>query len=477
MKDIEFTYRKMISFLGYAFTMILVFSCERELSDEAVFATFPTTAEVFTDNPVGLGTDFYFPYLGSKATAWSVDNEVSYEGSASMRFDVPNANDPEGNYAGAIFRIDGEESGRDLSGFDALTFWAKASQAVTIGEIGFGEDFGENKYVTTRNNIDLTTNWVKYIVPIPDASKLIRERGLLRYSAGGIGEVGSEVGYTFWIDEVKFETLGTIAQSQPAILNGEDVEQQSFNGSVIDLTASGLTQTLNVSGTNITVNTTPAFFLFSSSEPSIAMVDENGLVTVLNDGEANITAQLAGVLANGSLNLTSSGDLSAPPVPTQPAANVRSIYSDTYTAVTTSNFNPGFGGSTTQTSEADLNGNKVQIYSDNNFTGIIFETSLDASALSHLHMDIYTQESSTSLEVQIRDVGANGEIETNIFTGFPDGDDKDFRYTASGLTPGIWTSIEIPLDGDLVTQKNNLGALILAGGPDFILDNIYFYSE
>ncbi len=475
MKNITFTYRKMIFLLGCVFTLIV--SCERELSDEAVFATFPTTAEVFIDAPVGLGTNFYFPYNGSKATAWTVDNEVSYQGNASMRFDVPNANDPDGNYAGAIFRIDGDGSGRDLSGFDALTFWAKATQAVTIGEIGFGEDFGENKYVTTRTNIDLTTNWVKYVVPIPDPSKLIQERGLLRYSAGGIGPVGNEVGYTFWLDEVKFEKLGTVAQPQPVILNGQDVIQQTFNGSIINLAASGLTQTFNVSGSNVTVNTTPAYFLFASSEPSIAAVDENGLVTILKKGTANVTAELAGVLAEGSLEVTSSGNLPAPPVPTQPAANVKSIYSDAYTAVTGSNFNPGFGGSTTQISEADLNGNKVQIYSNNNFTGIIFDSTVDASALSHLHIDIYTQQSSTSVEVQIRDVGGNGEIETNVFTGFPDGDDKDFRFTISGLTPGTWTSVEIPLDGDLAAQKNNLGALILAGGPDFILDNIYFYSE
>ena len=37
-----------------------------------------------------------------------------------MRIDVPNANDPEGNYAGAIFRVEGQ--GRDLSGYNALTF-------------------------------------------------------------------------------------------------------------------------------------------------------------------------------------------------------------------------------------------------------------------------------------------------------------------------------------------------------------------
>jgi hypothetical protein len=108
--------RKII-YLKNTFFLVLILltnvNCERDLSEDANLSTFSKTGEIFTDSPVGLGSNFYFPYEGSKATAWSVDNEVSYKGTASMRFDVPNANDPEGNYAGAIFRIDG--AGRDLT--------------------------------------------------------------------------------------------------------------------------------------------------------------------------------------------------------------------------------------------------------------------------------------------------------------------------------------------------------------------------
>ena len=93
-----------------------------------------------------------------------------------------------------------------------------------------------------------------------------------------------------------------------------------------------------------------------------------------------------------------------------------------------------------------------------------------------MHVDIYVKDAGTSVGIQIRDIGANQEIETDVNTGNPIADDKDFRFNASGLTVGEWTSFEIPLGGDLETQKNNLGALILVGGPNFILDNIYFYT-
>ena len=123
--------------------LVVMSGCEREISEDAVLATFSTTGDIFTDNFVGMGSDFYLPFAGSKLDAFSVDNEEGFESRASYRVDVPNASDPTGNYAGAILRIDG--AGRNLSGYDALTFYARASQGVVLNEAGFGQDFFENK--------------------------------------------------------------------------------------------------------------------------------------------------------------------------------------------------------------------------------------------------------------------------------------------------------------------------------------------
>lgn len=168
-------------------------NCERDLSEDAVLASFPKTAEVFTDDFVAMGSNFYFPYGDSKFTAFSVDLEQGYNSNSSIRIDVPNNTDPEGAYAGGIFRIDG--AGRNLTDYDALTFYAKASQGVSIGELGFGEDFDQNKYMATITNVSVGTNWTKIIIPIPDASKLLQERGMFRYAAGTNGTNG--FGYTF----------------------------------------------------------------------------------------------------------------------------------------------------------------------------------------------------------------------------------------------------------------------------------------
>lgn len=468
MKNIKFINLRFLLLLGLG--IFAVSSCERGLSDDVEFATFPPNGDVFIDTfSPGLG---YFPFIdaGADPEAFSVDTEEVFDGDASMRFDVPAFGN---GFVGATFNT---TVNRDLSGFDALTFYAKASQAATINAIGFGIS-GEtnNQFQATVNNLAVSTRWEKYVIPIPDATKLVGETGLF-WLAEGASFNGDEGGYILWFDEIKFEKLGTVAQPRPAIYAGQHLSEQAFIGS--NLTVSGLTQTFNLGdGSNQTVVIAPSYFDFESSENAVATVNELGQIAVVGTGTATISAILAGVRAEGSLEITSNGALQPAPTPTAPQENVKSIFSDTYANDTESNFSPGFGGSTTETSIIALNGNSIASYTNNNFTGIIFNNTVDASSLTFLHVDVYVQQAGTEVGLQIRDIGANQVIETDVNTGFPIGDDRDLRVDLTGLTVGQWTSFDIPLDGDLATQKNNLGALILVGGPNFILDNIYFYTE
>lgn len=464
MKNIQFIYSKITLLLGLVF--ITVASCERPISDEVEFASYPTTGGIFIDGFVG-GLD-YFPFGGSFAEAFSVETNEAYKGEASMRFDIPSFGV---GYGGATFPSTGP---RNLSSYDALTFWARATQGADINEIGFGINGDGSKFQVTKSNLAISTKWTKYIIPIPDPTKLIEHTGMFWYAEGAENST-DEGGYTFWIDELQFEKLGTIAQPQPAILNGEDVIEQSFIGNEIVL--ANLTQTFNVSGVNQTVTVAPSYFTFASTDNDVARVSELGVVSVVGSGTAIITASIAGTPAKGSLDITSGGGFPLPASPSLPQTDVMSIYSNTYTDAVTSNFTPGFGGSNTVTTEIVNGGNNVLSYTNNNFTGIIFENTVDASTLTHFHVDVFTQSAATSVEFQIRDIGANGLIETNVNNGQPMADDKDFRFTANGFTPGEWKSFDITLGGGITTQKDNLGAIILVNGPDFILDNMYFYKQ
>jgi hypothetical protein len=481
MKNTKINYLR--NSLLFGLIILINISCERDLSEEATNAIFPKTADIFIDAPVAMGTDFYFPYgpdannpVGSKFTAWSIDSDVSYKGNASMRFDVPNANDPAGNYAGGILRIDG--AGRNLTDFDALTFWAKASQGVTIGEIGFGEDFYPNKYITTMTNISVSTAWTKYIIPIPDASKLLQERGMFRYSAGSQSTNG--MGYTFWIDELKFEKLGTILPLSASIMNGTNVTRTTFVG--VKSTVTGVISTFNMpNGINQSVSISPAYLNFVSSNSSVATVSDSGVVTPLSAGTAVITATFNGQPATGSLIINCTGNYINAPTPTLNSSNVISIFSDAYTNVPVNYYNGYWQPwQTTISNDFSVLGDNVLNYTNFNFVGIEFSSpTVNATSMTHVHLDAFipgTIAPGRQLRVIVVDFGANG-----VFGG---GDDTrhSTTFTATTPTPVVsqnWISIEIPFSAmPGLLSKSNLAQIILEGGDNSILyvDNIYFHN-
>ncbi len=469
MKNIKYFSFKNLSLI---LVFIVLVSCERELSDDAEFATYSKTGEVFTDAPIGMGSDFYFPFLGSKATAWTVDEDIAFESEASMRIDVPNADDPDGSYAGAIFRVDG--SGRNLTEYDALTFWAKASQGVSIGEIGFGQDFGENKFQVIRSNISLGTNWIKYIIPIPDPSKLTEERGMLWYSAGTQNTGG--FGYTFWLDDVKFEKLGTIAQSQPAILDGVAINQDAFIDIPIELT--GLTQTFNsASGENVTVTTTPSYFTFSSTDIDVARVSELGVVSVLDEGEATITATLGDVAAAGSLALNVIGTFDfAPTPPVRNPGDVISVFSDAYTNVAVDYYNGFFAPFQTTLGGSpplDVNGDAVINYTELNFVAVgtfLDVPSINTTDMTHLHIDIKvneTIEAGDFITIQLLNSVGNNETSGEV------------KFNVDSFTTDQWVSLDIPLADFGLADRSQIGLLFFISDAtisDIFVDNIYYYK-
>ena len=108
MKDIKFIYSKIILLSGLLF--LVTMGCEREISNEVEFATNDSSGEIFTDSPIGLGSDFYFPFGGFKATVCTVNESQGYESQGFMHFELPNANDPNRSSGGAVVRANGARS-------------------------------------------------------------------------------------------------------------------------------------------------------------------------------------------------------------------------------------------------------------------------------------------------------------------------------------------------------------------------------
>jgi hypothetical protein len=448
--------------------LLIAVSCERKL-DELELATYPATPEIFID---GFSAGLYYAAYGtSKVTAFSVDKEVKYSGTASMRFDVPDQGDPNGSYVGGVF---GTNPGRDLSGYNVLTFWAKASQPSILNEVGFGNDMGESKYKVSVTNLAVNSNWMEYYIPIPDPSVLTQERGMFTYAAAP--ENGR--GYTFWIDELKFEKLGTIAHTNFGILNGHDsIKNNAAKGEEYQIV--GLYATFNLpTGIDQKVSLSGSYFTFTSSNPSVAVVDDLGIVVIADSGSAVITAKVGDIDAKGSLTINSIGQ---PVAPTEPAStpaidskDVISLYSNAYTNVTVDTWNTYWQYSTAENEFIQIQGDDVIRYWNLNFVGIEFSSQpIDASAMTYFHIDIWTPDpvSGKTFKMLLADFGADG-----VYGG---GDDSNSEVSISSppLSSQNWISLNIPLSNfSGLTSKSHLAQLVLSGDlPNVYVDNVYFY--
>ncbi|GGD17391.1 hypothetical protein GCM10011368_19150 [Hyunsoonleella pacifica] len=456
----------------------VIISCDREISEDFELATFPSNADIYTDAPVGLTDEFFEsfdPATGANTEGFGTDQNEAYEGNSSIRIDVPSPTDPNGGYIGGIFRDRGE--GRNLTDFDALTFWAKGSTTTTIDNVGFGTDFGLNRYAVNLKDIELSTKWKKYIIPIPDPSKLVQERGMFIFSAGTQNTNG--IGYTFWIDELRFEKLGTVAQPRPSILGGQDQTAQGNVG--ISLPVTGLTQTMNLpDGRDVTVEAAPAYFDFETSNPFVASVSEEGLVSIdglgevdpqtgLVDNKATITASIAGVEAAGSMTIE--------------AVNIEviSIFSDLYANIAVDNYNGFYEPfQTTLGGFVEEDGNNIIDYTMLNFVAIEFYgrdgsgvPPVDATDMTHLHIDIRVNEA----------VEATDYINISLHNDFTQATEVSGTFAISGsdLIANEWVQFDIPLSSfSGLTERDAVGMMLFVSDATIAnasLDNIFFYAE
>ena len=159
---------------------------------------------------------------------------------------------------------------------------------------------------------------------------------------------------------------------------------------------------------------------------------------------------------------------SAPKQPNRNEADYISIYSDKYTNVAGTNFNPDWGqsGQGSSYAEFDLDGDKMLQYIKLSYQGIGLGETIDVSGMEYLHMDVWTA-----------DVD---KIETSLINGV-DGNSTE-KPVWSTLTADKWTSINIPiseftdqgLSVDQIFQLKFVGDGWAAG--TVFIDNIYFYK-
>ena len=440
--------------------LISAVGCERDVSVLEP-APFPPEAVVFDD---GFGPGVQFSaFGGSKVDALDIEHDDVYRGTAALRFTIPAPTDPSGGYAGGVFY---SEVPRDLTGFDALTFWAKSSTAATVNTIGTGNDnSGNSRYPATIEGIPLSTRWTKYALPLPLPSRLGEERGLFLMAEGS----EYPVGYDIFFDDVQFERLGTIINPRP------EIATQTVNGEVGGtLSVGGTRVTFDVNGRDQTVLTAPAYFTFTSSNSGVASVTPDGSISLVSAGTATITAALGSTAASGAVTVhVTAPPTGAPPAPTRAAGDVISLFSDAYDDVPVDTWSAVWDQADVE--DIRVAGDNVKKYTNLAFAGIEFTSrTIDASSMTGFHVDLWTNDAA-AFRVKLVDFGGDG--------AFGGGDDTEHEITLDqGSIPpiaaGAWNSLDIPLsDFAGLVNRGHVAQMIISGAsPTVYLDNIYFFT-
>jgi hypothetical protein len=463
----------------------------------------PTNSEVFVGRYAD-NTSFQ-PFKNTSGANVAADATVCYpdttlycpDGGASVRVTVPGAGDPANAFAGGTF-VSGVP--RNLTGYDAVTFWAKSTRPAPI-VLGLGNDNSGNSLYPAEWNTTLGTTWTQYVLPIPLPVKLDSEKGLFLFSAGALGSPA--VGFTFWLAGIQYVSLGATLGSPTPVFGAACVDR-AVGDAMFPFPSTGsdkIPVIFAVHAANQFVNASRRYFTFSSSDPAVATVDVDGRVSVQGAGTAVVSARLGGIEAVGPMTLHVNGQACPPlavptelaPTPTVPRANVISLFnsSRTYQDVPVDQWQTSWSvccNDYVQTPITTPAGQSavVKKYNLRAFAGISFgvdnpvppdarNNAIDASRMTHFHLDVWTP---NGFVFKVRLVNDPGQAPIHFQS------ESTVQVDAVSTPPlqtGRWVGVEIPM-----TDFINLGGTTKLGQmlflvPDgtsgtFYVDNIYFHN-
>ena len=151
------------------------------------------------------------------------------------------------------------------------------------------------------------------------------------------------------------------------------------------------------------------------------------------------------------------------PNPSSNEIDVISVYSDSYSDIPNTNFYADWNQNTS-VSEVDIDGDKTLKYSNFNYQGIELGSSVNASQMEYVHIDIWTEDA-TALNFELISPGPS------------------ISTYALSINNGNWLSFDIPLtsfNGQVDIKEIFQAAFNDAesgNNPTIYIDNIYFYRS
>jgi hypothetical protein len=156
----------------------------------------------------------------------------------------------------------------------------------------------------------------------------------------------------------------------------------------------------------------------------------------------------------------------APTPPARSAGDVTSIFSDAYTNVAVSEWNPDWGGQSAKLFKIAIAGDNLLKYVDLDYSGIVtdYGNPTNLSGKTFVHFDYWTTDA-TSLAFKI--------VNTTIASG----PTKESEVAISSIQLGKWVSVNIPLSS-FTTNMSAITQMVFSSSKATVfIDNLYFYKE
>jgi len=412
----------------------------------------------------GYASGVAFADFGGADNNVSVDAATMNNGRSSLKAVITGS----GGYSGGALVA---SAPRDLSAFNALTFWAKGSVATSTLKVGLGNNAATTLLNAEAIGIPLTTSFTKFIIPLPDPSKFTSYDGLFHFADGPNN-------YTVWFNDIQYENLpvGQVGPPTAALAAWPSLTVAVGTPSQMNPAPNTVNWTVPAlpNGGKLT-DVAWRWFTLTSSNPGVATVSPDGLVTGVSGGTASITATMNGIVVAGSAPITVTAPLAVPttiaPTPGVSAANVISLFSSAYTNQGVDTWQTGWSTCCNELVDPyTISGHDVKQYTLHDFVGVEFgvgtpANTVNASTMTTFHVDVWSPNPSSNLEIQL----------VNDATGAA----AIGHYQAGAIASGSWVSLEIPLSSFTgLTAKDKLQQLLfVAAGPTVLyIDNVYFHN-
>ncbi len=148
---------------------------------------------------------------------------------------------------------------------------------------------------------------------------------------------------------------------------------------------------------------------------------------------------------------------SAAPTPTTSPSQVLSLFGDTYTNVSGTDWRPDWGQATALTN-LTVDGVSTLEYSGLTYEGVQFSPSVNAAAMDSVHFDVWTTDCNT---LSFYLINTTTHVQVNV----------DITPNHTG-----WNSVTIPLSSYAAVGVDNVGQLMFTGNGTIYLQNIYFLN-